>query len=216
MAQPDSAPSPRRSRLAAADRRASIVAAAGELFAEIGYQRCRVSDVAARLGVTEPVVFQNFGSKAGLYAAVLNDAADKLVVELRAFLDDDGASAVAVLGEIMAPGHIERMHAHGSPGALFADAVALTTEPGIEEAARRGMRRVADALVDLVRRGQAQGEISADVDPPAAAWGLLSLIASHRFRNVVIPSRKRRSLESGLITLYLDALRKPPLEAPST
>jgi AcrR family transcriptional regulator len=183
------------------------VKAAGELFAEVGYQRCRVSDVAARLGVTEPVVFQNFGSKAGLYAAVLDNAADTLVAELRAVLDDDGASVVAVLVEILDPGHIERMHAEGSPGALFADAVALTTEPGIEEAARRGMRKVTDTLVDMVRRGQAQCEISADVDPSAAAWGLLSLIASHRFRHVVMPARKRRCLESGLMTLYLDALR---------
>jgi AcrR family transcriptional regulator len=207
MTQPDSLPSPRRSRLAAADRRASIVAAAGELFAELGYQRCRVSDVAARLGITEPVVFQNFGSKAGLYAAVLNDAADTMVAELHRLLDDDGASVLAVLGEILAPGHLERIHAQGSPGALFADAVALTTEPGIEEAARRGMRKVADALADLVRRGQAQGEISADVDPAAAAWGMLSLIASHRFRNVVMPDRKRNRLEAGLTTLFLDALR---------
>jgi AcrR family transcriptional regulator len=183
------------------------VKAAGELFAEVGYQRCRASDVAARLGVTEPVVFQNFGSKAGLYAAVLTDAADTLVAELRAVLDDDGASVVAVLGEILAPGHINRMHAHGSPGALFADAVALTTEPGIQAAARQGMRKLADALVDLLRRGQAQGEISAELDPPAAAWGLLSLIASHRFRTVVMPDRTRRRLESGLMTLYLDALR---------
>jgi AcrR family transcriptional regulator len=207
MTQPNPLRSPRRSRLAAADRRASIVAAAGELFAELGYQRCRVSDVAARLGITEPVVFQNFGSKAGLYAAVLNDAADTMVAELHRLLDDDGASVLAVLGEILAPGHLERIHAQGSPGALFADAVALTTEPGIEEAARRGMRKVADALADLVRRGQAQGEISADVDPAAAAWGMLSLIASHRFRNVVMPDRKRNRLEAGLTTLFLDALR---------
>jgi AcrR family transcriptional regulator len=163
--------------------------------------------VAARLGITEPVVFQNFGSKAGLYAAVLNDAADTMVAELHRLLDDDGASVLAVLGEILAPGHLERIHAQGSPGALFADAVALTTEPGIEEAARRGMRKVADALADLVRRGQAQGEISADVDPAAAAWGMLSLIASHRFRNVVMPDRTRKRLESGFMTLYLDALR---------
>jgi AcrR family transcriptional regulator len=207
MTQPNSLPSPSRSRLTAADRRASIVAVAGELFAELGYQRCRVSDVAARLGITEPVVFQNFGSKAGLYAAVLTDAADTLVSELHALQDDAGASVVAVLREILGPGHIDRMHAQGLPGALFADAVALTTEPGVEEAARRGIRKVADALADLVRRGQAQGEISADVDPPAAAWGMLSLIASHRFRTVVMPDRKRNRLEAGFTTLFLDALR---------
>jgi AcrR family transcriptional regulator len=207
MTQPNSLPGPHRSRLNAADRRASIVAVAGELFAERGYQRCRVSDVAARLGITEPVVFQNFGSKAGLYAAVLADAADSLVAELHALVGESDASVVGVLSEILAPGHIHRMHAQGLPGALFADAVALTTEPGIEKAARRGMRKVADALADLVRRGQAKGEISAGVDPPAAAWGILCLIASHRFRDAVMPSRERNRLEAGLSTLFLDVLR---------
>jgi AcrR family transcriptional regulator len=207
MTQPSPLPGPRRSRLAAADRRASIVAVAGELFAELGYQRCRVSDVASRLGITEPVVFQNFGSKAGLYAAVLTDAADALVAELQALADDRSASVIALLAEILAPGHIARMHAQGLPGALFADAVALTTEPSVEEAARRGIRNVADALADLVRHGQAQGEISPDVDPPAVAWAMLSLIASHRFRNVAMPDRQRNRLETEFTTLFLDALR---------
>jgi hypothetical protein len=36
---------------------------------------------------------------------------------------------------------------------------------------------------------------------------MLSLIASHRFRNVVMPDRKRNRLEAGLTTLFLDALR---------
>jgi AcrR family transcriptional regulator len=207
MTQPSPLPGPRRSRLAAADRRASIVAVAGELFAELGYQRCRVSDVAARLGITEPVVFQNFGSKAGLYAAVLTDAADALVAELQALADDRSASVIALLAEILAPGHIARMHAQGLPGALFADAVALTTEPSVEEAARRGIRNVADALADLVRHGQAQGEISPDVDPPAVAWAMLSLIASHRFRNVAMVDRQRNRLETEFTTLFLDALR---------
>jgi AcrR family transcriptional regulator len=207
MTQPSPLPGARRSRLAAADRRASIVAVAGELFAELGYQRCRVSDVAARLGITEPVVFQNFGSKAGLYAAVLTDAADALVADLQALADDRSASVIALLADILAPGHIARMHAQGLPGALFADAVALTTEPSVEEAARRGIRNVADALADLVRHGQAQGEISPDVDPPAVAWAMLSLIASHRFRNVAMVDRQRNRLETEFTTLFLDALR---------
>jgi AcrR family transcriptional regulator len=207
MTQPSPLPGARRSRLAAADRRASIVAVAGELFAELGYQRCRVSDVAARLGITEPVVFQNFGSKAGLYAAVLTDAADALVADLQALADDRSASVIALLADILAPGHIARMHAQGLPGALFADAVALTTEPSVEEAARRGIRNVADALADLVRHGQAQGEISPDVDPPAVAWAMLSLIASHRFRNVAMLDRQRNRLETEFTTLFLDALR---------
>ena len=75
---------PRRTRLPAAERRETILRAAAEVFAAAGYRAAKVSDVAGRVGVTEPVIFQNFGSKAGLFAAVVERAA----AEARASLDD--------------------------------------------------------------------------------------------------------------------------------
>lgn len=55
----------------AAERRETILRAAAEVFAQAGYRAGKVSDVAARVGVTEPVIFQNFGSKAALFALAL-------------------------------------------------------------------------------------------------------------------------------------------------
>ncbi|MGH3169092.1 MAG: TetR/AcrR family transcriptional regulator, partial [Trebonia sp.] len=75
--------SARRVRLPAAERRETILRAASDVFAEYGYRAAKVSDVAARLGVTEPVIFQNFGSKTALFAAVVERAA----AEARASLD---------------------------------------------------------------------------------------------------------------------------------
>ena len=75
---------PRRTRLPAAQRRETILRAAAVVFAEAGYRAAKVSDVAARVGVTEPVIFQNFGSKAALFAAVVERAA----AEVRADLDN--------------------------------------------------------------------------------------------------------------------------------
>jgi AcrR family transcriptional regulator len=190
-------------RLDAQQRRASILAAAGQLFAQVGYHRCRVSDVAARLGVTEPVVFQNFGSKAALYAAVLDDAAETLSTGVRRHLDE-GNSVTELLDEILAAGHLDHMHIPGSPGALFADAVSLTAEPDVEAAARHGVRKVAQALAALLAHGQTTGEVSADIDPATGAWWLLSLMASHRFRSAVMPNRKQ--MEANLATMARAAL----------
>src|ERR1700689_256017 len=85
----------RRTRLPAAERRETILRAATEVFALAGYRAAKVSDVADRIGVTEPVIFQNFGSKAALFAAVLARAA----TEIRASLDDlaDGSEAASGL-----------------------------------------------------------------------------------------------------------------------
>lgn len=190
----------RPARMAPQERRKSILAAASELFAEVGYQRCRMSDVAARLGVTEPVVFQNFGSKAALYAAVLEQAADAMCTMLRSAVDEAG-SVSTVLAEMLAPAHFDQMHALGSPGALFADAVALTSEPGAAAAARKGLGKVAKALAELLAAGQTTGQVRAGLDPAAAAWWLLSLMASHRFRAALMPNRQRLEAQLGAMTL---------------
>ena len=95
----DTAPS--RRRLPAAERREPILRAAAQVFAQAGYRAAKVSDVAARIGVTEPVIFQNFGSKAALFAAVVERAA----AEVRGSLDEMAAafgSAYGLLAHVLA------------------------------------------------------------------------------------------------------------------
>jgi AcrR family transcriptional regulator len=131
---PDGNPS-KRTRLSAAERRETILRAATEVFAEAGYRAGKVSDVAARVGVTEPVIFQNFGSKAALFAAVLERAA----ADIRASLDapapspapgtpapstpaDTHASASALLAHVLT--HPDPTHpaaAHPTPAAAHPD-----------------------------------------------------------------------------------------------
>jgi AcrR family transcriptional regulator len=177
-----------------------ILAAAAEEFTRAGYQRARVSDIAAAVGVTEPVVFQNFGSKASLYAAVLDRAADQLADLLHGQVTEAG-SVRAFLEDVLAPGHLDRMHRRGNPGVLFADAVGLTADPEIEDAARRSVRRVARAFAALFEEGQRTGELRRDLDPATAAWWLLSFFASHVFRQAVMPMRASREADLARLTL---------------
>jgi AcrR family transcriptional regulator len=190
---PDGNPS-KRTRLSAAERRETILRAATEVFAEAGYRAGKVSDVAARVGVTEPVIFQNFGSKAALFAAVLERAA----ADIRASLDapapstpapstpaDTHASASALLAHVLThpdPTHPAAAHptpaaAHPDPadpaaahagaayGVLFADAITLTSEPELTEPARQAFRAVAAHLADLIRRAQADTGVPQATDP---------------------------------------------------
>jgi len=199
-------PRPPVKRMTPVERRASILDAATEVFASEGYQRARMVDVAERLGVTEPVVFQNFGSKAALYEAVLELAADRFCAGLADRLDDVG-SVPELLADVVSPGHVDRLHRGANPGVLFADAVGLRAEPAVEVAARRSIRRVARALAQVIERGQQEGDLSTDVDSATAAWWLLSFFASHEFRRAVMPNRE--SLEPELARLTLGALTGP-------
>jgi AcrR family transcriptional regulator len=56
-----------------------IVSAARAVFAEAGYDRASVRAVAKAAGVTTPVLYDHFASKAALYAALVDAEADALI-----------------------------------------------------------------------------------------------------------------------------------------
>lgn len=57
---------------------------AGETFAERGYHGTSMDEVAARAGVTKPMVYLYFGSKESLYLAYIERAGAELLDRLRA------------------------------------------------------------------------------------------------------------------------------------
>jgi AcrR family transcriptional regulator len=197
----------KRTRMTAEQRRESILAAATEVFAAAGYRAAKVSDVAARLGVTEPVIFQNFGSKAALFAAVLDRLASDTYAELDA-LAGRHDSVISLLAHVLSPPRGRKPHGPASHRALFADAASLIADPGAGEAGRRVARVIAGHLADLVRRGQADGDIRTDLDPDAAAWLLLSVLSTQPLRAAAMPSPSRG--EPGVADLAIRALLPIP------
>ncbi|MFI7675399.1 TetR/AcrR family transcriptional regulator [Actinophytocola sp. NPDC049390] len=68
-----------KKRLTPENRRAVIVAAALEVFGDAGYDRASMRAVAKAAGITTPVLYDHFASKADLYAAVVEAQADDLI-----------------------------------------------------------------------------------------------------------------------------------------
>ncbi len=185
-AEVDSAAPPRRRRLDAAARRATILDAAIPVFATAGYEQTRMSDVAARVGVTEPVIFQNFGTKAELFAAALERVSERAAAHL---------SEMAVehervdewLRHLLGMAHLDHLHTAPMFGVLFEDAHRLQFERGVGVALQRSTARVAEAVGRLLQRGQAQGSIRSDVPPLSLAWLVVSLIQARQFRRRFTP-----------------------------
>ena len=58
--------------MTSAERREQLIATARSLFAERGIEGASIEEVAARAGVSKPVVYEHFGGKEGLYAVVVD------------------------------------------------------------------------------------------------------------------------------------------------
>jgi AcrR family transcriptional regulator len=77
-----------RKRLTAAARREVIELAAMDVFAERGYHGAAMDEIARRSGVTPPVVYDHFESKAALHRRLLERTRDELLAMWRENLGD--------------------------------------------------------------------------------------------------------------------------------
>ena len=71
-------------RLTAAARRAQLIEIGREVFAERGFTATSVEEIAARASVSKPIIYDHFGGKEGLYAAVVDRELEyilKVIVE---------------------------------------------------------------------------------------------------------------------------------------
>ena len=119
------------------------------------------------------MIFQNSGSKAALYAALLDRIAAQIRAGMQALAEQHG-SALDLLATCSARPRTVSRTAPRHTGGLFADAATLAADPALGEPAQHVARILAGHLADLLRQGQADGTIRADADPDAAAWLLLS------------------------------------------
>jgi AcrR family transcriptional regulator len=71
---------PHRTRMTGKERREQLLEVGRALFAERGFDATSVEEIAAKAGVSKPVVYEHFGGKEGLYAVVVDR-------EMRTLLD---------------------------------------------------------------------------------------------------------------------------------
>lgn len=63
-------------RLSRDERRAQLITVATAEFAESGYSSSSMDGIAARAGISKPILYQHFDSKQSMYVAVVSEAAD--------------------------------------------------------------------------------------------------------------------------------------------
>ncbi|RRD45262.1 TetR/AcrR family transcriptional regulator [Tessaracoccus sp. OH4464_COT-324] len=86
-----------RVRMTAAERREQLISVSRELFAAKGFQGTSVEEIAARAGVSKPVVYEHFGGKEGAYAVVVDRETRRLHDAIRSALTTEGARSRELL-----------------------------------------------------------------------------------------------------------------------
>jgi AcrR family transcriptional regulator len=69
--------------MTAAERREQLIEIARPVFSEKGFDGASVEEIAARAGVSKPVVYEHFGGKEGVYAVVVDREVRQLLGMMR-------------------------------------------------------------------------------------------------------------------------------------
>ncbi|MET9890335.1 TetR/AcrR family transcriptional regulator [Streptomyces sp. NPDC006465] len=147
-----------------AAREQQVLAAATEEFGRRGYEATTVAVVAARVGVTKPLLHHYFGSKQDLYLACLNPVGDRLLDAIRAAMGEHTSDAPPTALRVL---HALFTALDGQREAWFV--LYDTTLPPDSDAARRAehYRRAIDDLAavgttDLLNAAGSSDPLDAD------------------------------------------------------
>ena len=142
-------------------RRPEILAAARELFAELGYEKTAVGEIARRAGVSEATVYKYFQSKPELVRQVFHDWMDPKIAIVEAGLPQ--VEGVRARLKLICVWHLHEMRR--SPGLFRLVYRELRWDNYEGSALHQLNRRYANAVVWIVEEGVKAGEIDARTDP---------------------------------------------------
>jgi len=188
--------------VSAAETRARLLSSAAAAFQAQGFEGTRVADIAAGAGVSNGALYSHFSSKTELLAEALRDHGPNELAAL--FLDDPNRTVVDLL-VTLGEGLVQR-----SPdrGALIIEALVAARRDGDVAAMMGGHLRERDEwLIDIIRAGQADGTVAADVSPAVVSRYCLMLLVG----SILLPAAGLDPIDEGewaaLIARLGDALR---------
>lgn len=191
----------------------SILQAAEHIFAEAGFRKARIEDVATAADVSVGAIYAHFSNKEGLYLAVVERTAHLLVEQVREVF----RSTASPLEQVLALGdaHLDFHLSH--PGAARFLTMSDTEDFTIDPADRSRITAAVDDLVNeleaTIQRAIESGE-ARTVDAKLISrflWVSWNGIASLRSRRdgLGLTTRETRNAVDQARAIVLAGLRKP-------
>ncbi len=150
-----------------------ILAAAETLFSEQGYDAVSMNAIAARAGVSKANIFHHFSTKNALYLAVVKHACKESQTRVET-VERRHQSLVDRLSHF-ARSQLEHMLDHGQTTRLILRELLSHGPEHGRDLAEQVFGQSFARLVDMIREGQARGELRQDADAAAVAVMLIGM-----------------------------------------
>src|SRR5258708_5711687 len=166
----------KRTRMRGEERRAFILNRAKEVFARSGYADASTGELARASEVTEPMLYKHFGSKKGLFLAVLSEFAAQFLETLQERISHRAKKDVLDALAHFVDDYSVAIKADPETQRLLFQAVTESGDPDIARCVSGHNRTIYGLIRQLVERAREEGYLDPTISPDAAAWAHMSLL----------------------------------------
>jgi len=183
--------------------RQHVLQAALKKFADCGYEGASVQGIVEAANVTKPTLYYYFRNKKDLYQGLVDYAHDERLRLMQAAAERGGTVAeklVEILAELFAflQNNREMMRI------AFATAFAAPGEVPAEVRYMEKCARNFEFVHDLIRRGQAAGELDRRFDSKELAFGIYGQLNVYVMAHLLMPDCKlNRQTAQRIVELFL-------------
>ncbi|MFW6078977.1 MAG: TetR family transcriptional regulator [Gemmatimonadota bacterium] len=169
-------------------RRAQILEAAARCFAREGFHGATMGHIASEAGLSAGALYRYFEDRADLIRALAEESGRRLREAIASRLGAGDSPVEALEGLVRA--HVERL-----TGAVGRESARLTARlwaealhtPELRRELAASYRTVRSELAELLRRGQRDGTVRADLEAEAVATVLIALIQDVGLQALIDP-----------------------------
>ena len=200
-----------KQRLSSSERRAAIIKAAVELFSSRGFRGATTREIAAAVGVTEPVLYQHFETKQELYTAIVDDMLSQMEARGNARIAkcgeiNDDRVFFQILGETVLEWFTDQ-----TAGCRLLILSELEGHELAEIWNERATKKIRDFIEGYLARRAAEGVLNVP-EPEMAARAFLGMVAHYGLCTTILrswtPRKPSREAVADFVEIFLNGIKK--------
>jgi len=198
-----------RGNRARGERHSQILDAAIDVFAEKGFHKARIADVAERAGVADGTIYLYFKNKEELLLTIFEEKMSQLIEGVQAAMA--GTTDPLLRLGIFARYHLEQVQAHRTLAEVLQVELRLSNK-FLKEYRPEKLWEYLGIIGTCVREGQERGLVRAELDPYVVSWSFFGALDELAMQ-WILQRRPRFTLEAAAASVadvFVRGIAVPP------
>jgi TetR/AcrR family transcriptional regulator len=195
-----------RKRLTAIARKRSILDAAIKSFAANGAAGMTTANLAAEIGVSEPILYRHFDSKEKILEGILKDVAEQVAEQLKVLTKKDKGEPFQAIKNICS-GYTNLARKYEAEFGVINRFLVEVRSAKMNKLLKKHYEMYVGLLEPLIEECQRSGHIRKEISANTAAWHLVNSALGYLMTKPFFAGKKiNQKMEQPLIELALNGL----------